>query len=106
MGHAAEKEQPFVGEAKRRVAKVVGRIGPPPSSMRGLVPASLGAVEGAPGSWQAVGIATGIRAVVIGGVLYALPSRGGFGTVALQAVLASVAVSVFSLVSQAVRRRA
>lgn len=104
MGHAAEKEQPF-GEAKRRVAKVVGRIGPSPQT-QGLVPASLGAVEGAPGSWQAVGIATGIRAVVIGGVLYALPSRGSFGTVALQAIAVSVAVSLFSLVSQAVRRRA
>ena len=73
--------------------------------LRGVTDSTLRVVEGQPDGWGPTTLGTAVRAAIIGGVLYALPGAKRWTTVALQAVVSSIAITTFLFAAHAVQRR-
>jgi hypothetical protein len=75
-------------------------------NVREMTTATVGVIEGAPGSWASVLLGTGLRAGVIGAALYFYPkSSKKLAPIAGQAVAASSAVTLVLLAGHAVLKR-
>ena len=72
--------------------------------VREMTTATLGVVEGTPGSWGQVLFGTLLRAGLIGGALYFYPKSGRkLGTIAGQSLAASSAITLFLLAAHAIK---
>jgi hypothetical protein len=75
-------------------------------NVREMTTATVGVIEGAPGSWASVILGTGLRAGLIGAVLYFYPkSSKKLVPIAGQAIAASTAVTAVLLAGHAVIKR-
>lgn len=75
-------------------------------NVREMTTATLGAIEGAPGSWGSVLLGTALRAGLIGGVLYFYPkSSKKVGTILGQSLVASTVVTVMLLAAHGIIKR-